>query len=74
MKITLYKANKCPDCLLVENYLLAKNINFDEVIISNSEQMDEVEQLSGQRTVPIIKTEEKIIVGFQQEELRVLAS
>ena len=74
MTITLYLKQNCPECLLVENYLLAKNINFDEIIVDNSEVLKEIEKLTGQKKVPVLKIEEKIIIGFQQEELRILAS
>ena len=74
MTITLYVKENCPTCLLVENYLLARNLDFKEIIVDNSEVLKEIEKLTGEKRLPVIKTEEKIIVGFQQEELRIIAS
>ncbi len=74
MTITLYKKEHCPECILVESYLLARNIIFDVISVSNAAAMHEVELLTGERKVPVIRAAEKVIVGFQQEALRGLVS
>ena len=70
MKIKLYSIDDSPKCLVVKNYLRAQNVDFEEVVVETNDFKVKLENLTGKKEFPIIKADEKLIVGFKQEELR----
>ncbi|MBT3297318.1 hypothetical protein HN385_00165 [archaeon] len=73
MVIKLYRTENCVESLVVKNYLLAKNITFEEIIVDENY----LGLISGDvvgKGFPILKIPGKIIFGFKQEELRALVS
>ncbi len=73
MDIKLYRTENCEESLVVKNYLLAKNITFEEIIVDEN-YLNSVCPSASEKKFPILKTPGKIIFGFQQEELRALVS
>ena len=73
-KVKVYTTKVCPECRVVKSYLQALSIDFDEVIVDSPELVKKVEKLSGQRSVPVIQADDKIIVGFDQEKIKTLSS
>jgi len=74
MNIKLYSVENSPECLVVKNYLRAQNVNFKEVVVESDDFVMKLESLTGQKSFPIIKADERFIVGFKQDELRSLIS
>jgi len=76
MEVKLFCVEDSHECLVVRNYLRARNIDFEEVNVNeydnNSEMLNELNDFSGEKKYPIIKINDKFIVGFKQEELRSL--
>ena len=70
MNITVYSTNTCPWCTVVKNYLKGKNVSFvDKNVSSDKNAAQEMISKSGQRGVPVIDMNGKIIVGFNQAEI-----
>ena len=67
MAIKVYSTPSCPWCTVAKNYLSSKKIQFEEVDVSrNREAALEMVQKSGQRGVPVLDINGKIVVGFDQ--------
>ncbi len=70
MNITIYSTPTCPHCLLAKRYLQEKNVSFSEIdVAENSQKAEEMINISGQMGVPVIKIDDKVIVGFDKHEL-----
>lgn len=73
MAIKVYSTPSCPWCTVAKNYLTSKHIQFEEVDVSrNREAAMEMVQKSGQRGVPVIDINGRIIVGFDQATIDTL--
>lgn len=68
--VKVYSTSWCPGCVKVKKYLDLKGIEFKEVNVADKhEDREEVFKASGQRTVPVIDIDGKIIVGFNKSEI-----
>lgn len=73
MSIKVYSTPSCPWCTVAKNYLTSKHVQFEDVDVSrNREAAMEMVQKSGQRGVPVIDINGKIIVGFDQATIDTL--
>jgi len=69
-KIKVYSMDSCPWCTKLKEFLKEKNIEFEEVDVSqNSKALKEMMEKSGQSGVPQIEINGKIIVGFDEEKI-----
>lgn len=67
MSIKVYSTPTCPWCTITKDYLRSKNFSFEDVDVSkNRKAAMEMIKKSGQRGVPVIDINGKIIVGFDQ--------
>ncbi len=68
--ITIYSTPVCHFCHMAKDYLTSKNIPFNDInVVGNPEKIKEMIDKSGQRGVPVIDIDGKILVGFDQEQL-----
>lgn len=74
MAIKVYTTEACPECKVVKSYLSAMNIDFEEVLVNTQELIEEVINLTGQRRVPVLRTDKDIIIGFDREKIKTLVS
>ncbi len=75
MTVKVYSTPTCPWCTIAKKYLTSKNVIFEDLDVSrNSEAAMEMIQKSGQRGVPVIDINGKIIVGFDQTTIDSLLS
>lgn len=75
MAIKVYSTPTCPWCTVAKKYLTSKNVPFEDLDVSrNREAAMEMVQKSGQRGVPVIDIDGKIIVGFDQASIDRLLS
>ena len=71
MKVKVYSTPVCPECKVVKSFLEALNIEFEEInAAGNQEVIEYLEKKTGQRRVPVIETEEQLIVGFNQAQIK----
>ena len=71
MKIKIYGADWCIDCLNLKNYLESKNIGYEYIIITNNkEASDFVQQINhGKKIIPTIDVEGKVYANPNINEL-----
>ena len=73
-KIIIYSTPTCSHCIDAKNYLNDNKINFEEIdVAKDPAKAEEMIKKTGQMGVPVIiigqGDEEKIIIGFDQEEV-----
>lgn len=70
MSVKVYSTPTCPWCTTAKKYLSSKNVLFEDLDVSKDRNaaMDMI-QKSGQRGVPVIDFNGKIIIGFDQATL-----
>ncbi|MFH0701484.1 MAG: glutaredoxin family protein [Candidatus Woesearchaeota archaeon] len=74
MAIKIYTTETCPECKVVKSYLNAMNVDFEEILVNTQELIEEVVNLTGQRRVPVLRTDKDIIVGFDRDKIKTLVS
>ena len=70
MAVKVYSIPTCPFCTMAKSYLKQNEISFEDVDVSKDRKqaMDMIRK-SGQRGVPVIDYDGKIIVGFDKKRL-----
>lgn len=69
-EVVVYTSATCPWCTKTKTYLKDKGIAFEEKDVSNdSGAAQEMIELTGQRSVPVIKMGGQYVVGFDPERL-----
>ena len=70
-RVVVYSTSTCPFCIKLKEFLKINNIKFKEYnVAEDAKARDTLIEKSGQMGVPVTIIGEKIIVGFDQEELR----
>jgi glutaredoxin 3 len=70
MTVKLYSTSSCPWCAAAKNYLKSKNVSFKEVDVAvNRRAALEMIRKSGQRSVPVLDINGRIVVGFDQPSI-----
>lgn len=70
MQITIYSTPTCPYCVQAKQYFKSKNITFEDIDVSADQaKAQEMIKISGQMGVPVIKIDDKILIGFDQDEV-----
>lgn len=68
--IKIYSTSWCPACVKAKKYLNMRGIEFQEVNVADKhEDRNEVQKVSGQRTVPVLDIDGKVIVGFDKKAI-----
>jgi len=71
MKVLIYSTPTCPWCTKVKEFLKNHNIEFEDFDVSEDKnRAEEMVKKSGQRGVPVIDIDGKIIIGFNEEKLK----
>ncbi len=69
-KVRIYSTPTCPYCHKAKAYLDQKGITYEDIDVSvNSEKAEELVNLSGQMSVPVLDIDGEIIVGFDKEKI-----
>lgn len=67
MTVKVYSTPTCPWCTVTKNYLKSRNVPFEDIDVTKDRTAAvEMVQKSGQRGVPVIDIDGRIIVGFDQ--------
>ncbi len=70
-KIIIYSTPTCVYCKMAKEFFAKNNLPYEEHdVASDMKAREEMVQKSGQLGVPVIDIDEKIIVGFDEQELR----
>ena len=71
--VTIYSTPTCHFCGMAKEFFKANNIAYTEHdVASDIVQRKAMIEKSGQMGVPVIMVGDKIVVGFDEEELRLL--
>jgi glutaredoxin 3 len=69
-KIKVYSTPTCPWCVKVKEYLKEKHVEFEDIDVSvNQDEAKKMMEKSGQMGVPQIEINDKMIVGFDKEQI-----
>jgi glutaredoxin 3 len=72
--VTVYSTKTCPWCDRAKEYLRANNVPYvDKDVASDYDAAMEMVRRSGQQGVPVITTDDEVILGFDQARLARLA-
>lgn len=70
-KVIVYSSSWCPWCDRAKQFLKENKIDFKEIDIeSDPKAAQEMVEKSGQMGVPVIDIDGRIIVGFNEPEIR----
>ena len=70
MKVKVYSTPSCSYCVMAKQYLASKNIAYEDKDVSRDrEAAVEMVNKSGQRGVPVLEINGKIIVGFDRNAI-----
>lgn len=68
--IKVYSVEWCGPCNKLKKYLDLKGVQYEVVNVADSkEDREEVLKVSGQRSVPVMTVDDKVIVGFDRFEI-----
>ncbi len=71
MTVTVYSTNSCPWCVKAKDFLKQNKVDFKEVnVAEDAKGLQDMEEKSGQRGVPVIDANGTIIVGFDRDGLK----
>lgn len=70
-EVTIYTTPTCHFCNMAKDFFAKHNIAYRDYNVANDlEKRKEMIQRSGQMGVPVIVIGDKLIVGFDEQELR----
>ena len=70
-KVKIYSTPTCPFCKRAKAFFKEHNIEYEDINVAEDEKArDEMVEKSGQMGVPVIEIGDKIIVGFDEQELK----
>ena len=69
--VKVYGTSTCPYCQKAKQFLKDSNVRFEDIdVSSDKEKAKEMSEKSGQMGVPVIDIDGKIIVGFEEGEIK----
>ena len=73
MKVKMYSLPTCQYCNQAKAYFESNKIEFEEINVEGNEKAQkEAEEISGQKGMPVIVVDGKVIVGFDESKLAAL--
>ncbi len=70
-KIEIYSTPTCHYCILVKDFLKSKDIPFIEYnVATDLDKRREMVEISDQGGVPVVKIEDEIMIGFQEDQMK----
>ena len=68
--IKIYSVDWCPSCVKVKSYLDKRGFKYEVINVADAkEEREIVEQVSGQRSVPVIDINGSIIIGYDKVKI-----
>ncbi|MDD1686238.1 Uxx-star family glutaredoxin-like (seleno)protein [Methanoregula sp.] len=72
-KVTVYSTQNCPYCRMAKAFLEKNGVSYESIDVGADEKAaKKMIELSGQRGVPVITVDDKVIVGFDARRLNEL--
>ncbi len=71
MNISIYTTPTCIWCKKTKEFFKAHNVKYNEIDVTKDKKyVDEMIRKSGQMGTPVIEIDGKIVVGFDEPELK----
>ncbi len=70
-KIVIYTSDTCPHCISAKEFFKNNNISFEEKNVKEAINRKELMSM-GIMSVPVIKIDEDMVVGFDREKVESL--
>lgn len=71
MSVKIYSTPTCPWCAKTKEFLKENKVSFKDIDVSSDEKAAQhMIDISGQRGVPVIEVNGKVIVGFDEDKLK----
>jgi len=71
--VTIYSTPTCHFCHLAKEFFTENNVVFtDNDVATDLEKRQEMVEMTGQMGVPVIKIDDDIIVGFDEDKVKEL--
>lgn len=68
--VKVYSVEWCGPCNKVKKYLASKGVPYEVVTVADAkEDRDIVQEISGQRSVPVTTINGEVIVGFEKAQI-----
>ena len=72
-KVVVYSSPDCAYCYTLKGYLKEKGVGYEEVdIYADDEGRKKMEELSGQKNVPVTVVDDQILIGWDKVKLNKL--
>ena len=69
-KVEIYSTDTCHFCHMVKDWLNEKGVKFTDYNVGTDiEKRKEMVSLTGQMGVPVIKINEDIVIGFDEDKI-----
>lgn len=72
-RLTLYGTSTCPHCATAREYLKQAGIPFNDLILDQNKTAAETYKQLGEKAVPVLVSENRMLVGFNREAYAELA-
>ena len=73
--VTIYSTPVCHFCQAAKEYFTANDITFTEFdVASDQEKRKEMIEITGQMGVPVIRIDDDVVVGFDENKVKELLS
>jgi glutaredoxin 3 len=70
MSVKVYTTPTCPYCTMAKKYLESKHVEYESIdVASDKTAAAEMITKSGQRGVPVIEIDGKIVIGFDKDKI-----
>ena len=70
MKIKVYTTAICPYCVTLKEFLKSKNIEFEEIDVSQIKKaVEQIFEKTGQLGVPVVEIDGQFVIGFDKEKI-----
>lgn len=71
MKVTIWSSPTCPWCQKTKEFFKKYKIEFREInVAADAKAIKEMIEKSGQQGIPVVEVDGKIIVGYDEPELK----
>ena len=69
--VKVYSTPTCPWCVKAKEFLKQHKVTFQELnVATNEKAREELIEKSGQMGVPVIDVDGKLIIGFDEKEMK----
>lgn len=69
MNITIYSTPSCKYCILAKEYFKEKGLEYTEKDCTDASNKREMNLLSNQMSVPVIRIDNDVYIGFQKDKI-----